>query len=186
DVKGGTPDFYVRAMASHSQQDNYKDGDGNELHSQYDRWNTGLTLGWTPSDKTIVELSGNLSDAEAAYADRGMDGSKFARENLSLKLIRQDLTPWWEKLEAQVYYNYVDHVMDNYTLREVMAMNMASNPDRQTEGGRVAATFTPTASAKLVAGIDTQTNEHSNRATMSQMTMPYQNLPREPDAEFRQ
>lgn len=188
DLQGGTPDFYLRAMASHSQQDNYKDGDGNELHSQYDRWNTGLTVGWTPSDKTTVELSGNLSDAEAAYADRGMDGSKFARENLSLKLIQQDLAPWWSKLEAQVYYNYVDHVMDNYTLREVMdmGMNMASNPDRQTGGGRVVATFTPTATGQLVAGIDTQTNEHSNRSTMNQMAMPYQDSPRVPDAEFRQ
>src|SRR5690606_32055113 len=89
DLQGGTPDFYVRAMASHSQQDNYNDGEGTEIHSHYDRWNTGLAVGWTPSDKTTLELSGNLSDAEAAYADRGMDGSKFARENISLKWIQQ-------------------------------------------------------------------------------------------------
>lgn len=186
DVQGGTPDFYLRAMASHSQQDNYSDGEGTEIHSQYDRWNTGLAVGWTPSDKTTVELSGNLSDAEAAYADRGMDGSKFARENVSLKLIQQDLTPWWSKLEAQVYYNYVDHVMDNYTLRDVMAMNMASNPDRETEGARIVATFTPTAAGELVVGVDAQANAHSNRSTMNQMAMPYQNSVRVPDAEFEQ
>lgn len=186
DLQGGTPDFYVRAMASHSQQDSYHDGEGAVIHSQYDRWNTGLAVGWTPSKNTTLELSGNLSDAEAAYADRGMDGSKFARDNISLKLIQQHLTLWWSKLEAQVYYNYVDHVMDNYTLRNVMAMDMASNPDRETEGARIVGTLNPTASGELVVGLDTQVNAHSNRSTMNQMTTPYQNSARVPDAEFEQ
>lgn len=186
DVQGGTPDFYVRAMASHSQQDNYQDGKGTEIHSFYDRWNTGLTVGWTPSDQTTVELIGNLSDAEVAYADRGMDGSQFARENLSLKLIKQDLTPWWSKLEAQMYYNHVDHVMDNYTLRDLPAMDMANNPDRTTEGARVVATLIPTATSELVVGVDHQANEHTNRSTMNQMIMRYQDAPRVPDAEFKQ
>lgn len=186
DVQGATPNFYLRGMASHSQQDNYSDGDGTEIHSQYDRWNTGLTIGWTPSDNTTLELSGNLSDAEAAYADRGLDGSKFSRENVSLKWIQKNLTPWWSELEAQVYYNYVDHVMDNYTLRNVMAMNMASNPDRETEGGRIVATLNPTGSGELVIGMDAQANAHSNRSTMNQMTMPYQDSARVPDAEFEQ
>lgn len=201
DVRGGTPDFYLRGMASHSQEDNYKDGDGAEIHSQYDRWNTGLSLGWTPGDKTTLELNGNLSDAEAAYADRGMDGSKFARENLSLKWIQQELTPWWSKLEAQVYYNSVDHVMDNYRLRqaadmgrdmgmnmgmEMMAMNMATNQDRETKGGRILAYLSPTSAMELVLGLDTQTNAHSNRSTSNQMTMPYQQMARVADADFEQ
>lgn len=189
DLQGGTQDFYVRGMASHSQQDNYKDGDGNEVHSQYDRWNTNLAVGWTPSDDLILEVSGSLSDAEAAYADRGMDGSKFERDNVSAKLIVNNLTPSWQKLETQVYYNYVDHVMDNYSLREptgMMATQMASNPDRETEGARVLATFTPISSAELTVGADTQTNDHTNRATMNQMMMPYQDMPRVGDAHFQQ
>src|SRR5690606_36742272 len=166
-----------------------------------DRWNTGLSLGWTPGDKTTLELNGNLSDAEAAYADRGMDGSKFARENLSLKWIQQELTPWWSKLEAQVYYNSVDHVMDNYRLRqaadmgrdmgmnmgmEMMAMNMATNQDRETKGGRILAYLSPTSAMELVLGLDTQTNAHSNRSTSNQMTMPYQQMARVADADFEQ
>lgn len=189
DLQGGTPDFYLRGMASHSQQDNYEDGDGNEVHSHYDRWNTNLTLGWTPSDDITVEINGSKSDAEAAYADRGMDGSKFARDNISVKLIVKNLTPSWKKLETQVYYNYVDHVMDNYSLRDLSgmtAMQMASNPDRQTEGARVLATFTPTSSAELIVGADTQTNDHTNRVTSNQMMMPYQDMPRVGDAHFKQ
>lgn len=186
DVQGGTPDFYLRGLASHSQQDNYSDGDGTKIHSQYSRWNTGLAMGWTPDDNTTLELSGNLSDAEAAYADRGMDGSRFPRENLSLKWIQQDLKPWWSKLETQVYYNYVDHVMDNHTLRIPPDMPMASNPDRETEGARIVATLVSGASSELVIGMDTQANAHSNRSTMNQMTTPYQYQARVPDAEFEQ
>lgn len=186
DTQGGTPDFYLRGMASHSQLDNYEDGDGNEVHSQYDRWNTNLALGWTPSDDVTLELSGSKSDAEAAYADRGMDGSKFARDNISAKVIVKNLTPAWKKLEAQVYYNYVDHVMDNYSLRETAGMMMASNPDRETEGTRIQATFTPITSAEMVLGVDTQTNDHTNRATINQMMMPYQDMSRVGDAHFEQ
>lgn len=185
DVQGGTPDFYLRGMASHSQQDNYEDGDVNEVHSQYDRWNTNLAAGWTPRDDITVELSGSRSDAEAAYADRGMDGSKFARDNVSAKFIVKNLTPTWKKLEAQIYYNYVDHVMDNYTLRETMGMMMASNPDRQSEGARVQATFTPLSSVEFVFGMDTQTNDHTNRSTSDQMMMPYQDQSRVGDAHFK-
>lgn len=185
DLQGGTPDFYVRGMATQSQQDNYEDGDGNEFHSQYDRWNTNLAVGWTPSDDITLELSGSLSDAEAAYADRGMDGSKFARENISTKFIAKNLTDSWEKLEAQVYYNYVDHVMDNYTLRDAM-MPMASNPDRRTQGARIVATFSPLSSAEFVVGVDTQTNDHTNRSTMNQNMMRYQDEDRIEDAYFKQ
>jgi iron complex outermembrane receptor protein len=189
DLQGGTPDFYLRAMASHSQQDNYRDGDSNEVHSQYDRWNTNLALAWTPSDDVILEINGSRSDAQAAYADRSMDGSKFSRDNLSTKVIVKNLTPAWKKVEAQVYYNYVDHVMDNYSLRKlasITAMQAASNPDRQTEGARVLATFIPVPSAELIVGADTQTNDHTNRSTSNQMMMPYQNMSRVGDAHFQQ
>ncbi len=188
DVTGGTTDFYARAMASHSAQENYSDGDGNEIHSQYDRWNTNLAVGWTPSEDVTLELSGSKSDAEAAYADRGMDGSKFARDNLNLKLILENISPLVKKLEAQAYYNYVDHVMDNYSLREPTGagMQMASNPDRKTEGGRVLITLTPSTSAELAIGVDTQTNAHTNRSTANQAMAPYQDSPRIEDAYFQQ
>lgn len=189
DISGASSEFYVRGMASHSQQDDYTDGDDSEIHSQYDRWSTNLSVGWTPTDDITLELTGGRSDAEAAYADRGMDGSRFARDNLSLKLIMENLTPRWQKLEAQVYHNQVDQVMDNYTLREptgMMPMPMASNPERQTEGARIVATLAPTSNAELAIGVDTQSNDHTDRSTMDQTMMPYQQMPRIDNAYFEQ
>ncbi|MEZ5527776.1 MAG: TonB-dependent copper receptor [Gammaproteobacteria bacterium] len=188
DAGFSTPEFSIRGSASNAAQDNYEDGDGVEVHSQYRRWNTQLTLAWTPDDNTRLELSGARSDGEAAYADRGVDGSKFARENYGVKFSRDNIGSFLKSIEAQAYYNYVDHVMDNYTLRTPtgMANPVGMNPDRQTTGARFALGFVPSVNTDLVVGIDTQGNEHSNRSSMNQNKVRYQDLPRVADAEFSQ
>src|SRR5690606_12019023 len=50
----------------------------------YTRWSTSAQLGWTPDEDTTVELSAAKSDGEAAYGDRGMDGTAFDRTNIGL------------------------------------------------------------------------------------------------------
>ncbi|MFM1895941.1 MAG: Colicin receptor precursor [Pseudomonadota bacterium] len=189
DASYSSPKFALRGAATNASADNYEDGDGTEIHSLYQRWSTQLSLTWTPDDDTRVELGAARSDGEAAYSDRGVDGSKFARENYSIKLVKSNLTPWLKNVEANAYYNYVDHVMDNYTLRTpsgMMPNPSAMNPDRETTGARLALTLQPSVSTDLVIGLDTQANEHSNRFTMNQTMRPYEGLVRSPDAEFRQ
>lgn len=129
------------------------------------------------------------SDGEAAYADRGVDGSLFKRDNLGIKLIKENLTERWKKLEVQAYYNYVDHVMDNYSLRTptgMMATRMAMNPDRETLGARLANTVLLGERTELVFGSDTQQNQHSNRTTMNQDMMRFQDKDRVEDANIEQ
>lgn len=186
DVTGGTPDFYLRGTGTYARQGDYTDGAGVRVHSRYERWNTQFAGGWTPSENTTLEVSGGRSDGEAAYADRNVDGAQFARSNAGLKLIMTDLGPVWNKLEAQAYYNYVDHVMDNFSLRTPTGNRMAMNPDRETIGGRIVATLLPLTGVKLVVGLDAQDNEHTNRQTMNQDAVPYQSLVRLSDASFLQ
>ena len=171
DVLGGTPSFYARANATRSDSDNYEDGDGNEIHSFYTRWSTSAALGWTPDENTLLEFSAGRSDGEAAYADRAMDGTKFLRENYGLKFERRNLSPLLAKLEASAYYNYVDHVMDNYSLR-TNAMKMLNNPDRTTRGARVAATLTPSDKVEVVVGVDVKDDEHTIRNTPNYRSQP--------------
>ena len=189
DLSAGTPNYYLRVLGSHSQQDHYQDGDGDEVHSAYERRSGEIAAGWTPNDDVTIELSGGQSDAEAAYADRGMDGSQFARRNLNLKIIAENLSPQISKIEARLFHTYADHVMDNFSLREpggMMPMPMAVNRDRTTQGARVIATLTPSPSSTLQVGVDTQRNEHAERSTMNQLMMPYENFDRITDAEFEQ
>ncbi|WOX04187.1 TonB-dependent copper receptor [Microbulbifer pacificus] len=193
DAAYATPEFTLRGSATSASADDYQDGDGVTVHSRYQRWNGQLGFAWTPDDDTRIELSSARSDGEAAYADRGMDGAKFARENVNVKLTRNNLSELVTSVELQGYYNYVDHVMDNYTLREPAgatmmggATAMAMNPDRETRGGKLMLTLAPRGDLELTAGIDTQQNQHSNRSSMNQSAVDYRNLERIADAEFSQ
>lgn len=191
DAQAGNRQFYLRGTGTNSHSDDYEDGDGNKVHSKYSRWSATGSAGWTPDVDTSLEFSTARSDGEAAYADRAMDGVKFDRENYGLRLEKRRLTPWLEKVEALAYYNYIDHVMDNYSLRRFVPSAMmpkpaVSNPDRETIGGRLAFTLKPGSDSKLQLGFDTQSNQHSLRSTMNQLTMPYQAMSRTEDADFQQ
>lgn len=190
DVKGGNALGYVQGILTHAQSDDYKDGDGKTVHSQYKRHSATAILGWTPDKDTRLEFSAIRSDGEAAYADRSMDGSKFDRTNYGLKFEKANIGGLLDKVEAQVYYNYVDHVMDNYKLRPLPTgtMAMASNPDRKTTGGRLAFSLLPGSQTQLVLGADWQKNIHTLRrsGTGGEFVNSYKNQDRVEDANFDQ
>ena len=129
-------------MANSSQADDYADGNGDTAVA--DKWNTDVALGWTPDEDTLVEFTAGRGDGFARYAGRGMDGSQFQRESLGLRFEKTNIGELlWP--EAQVYYNYADHIMDNYSLRDFVPSMMMPNPtlsrvDRRTLGGRLVGT----------------------------------------------
>ncbi|MBV7581795.1 TonB-dependent copper receptor [Pseudomonas sp. PDM33] len=186
DAAAGGPLGYVRVTGNKSQSDDYEDGSGNTVPSRWNKWNGDVAVGWTPDADTLVELTAGKGDGEARYAGRGMDGSQFKRESLGLSFEKSNIGEVLDKLEAQVYYNYADHVMDNYSLRTpsgmgMMAGPMASNVDRRTLGGRLAATWRWD-DFKLITGVDAQTNEHRERSGMGIGT--YDEVPWDKDAVF--
>ncbi|KVM70092.1 TonB-dependent receptor [Burkholderia ubonensis] len=171
DVTAGTPDVYGRVTANHAHSDDYKDGNGRTVPSQWDKWNADAALGWTPDDHTRVELTAGGGDGYARYAGRGMDGAHFRRETFGLSFDKQHIGDVLDRVEARVYYNEADHVMDNYTLRmpdptSSMPMRMASEVRRRTLGARAAATFRFGDDFKLVAGVDAQSNRLDSRSAM--------------------
>lgn len=187
EVAAGDEQKYVRLNTNRSVSNSYQDGDGTTVPSDWERWNADLALGWTPDTDTWVELTGGKADGEAVYAGRAMDGSKFARESLGLRVEKKNLTDIIQKVEAQVNYNFNDHVMDNFSLREfqpggMMSMPMATNVTRKTLNARMAMT-NEWDKLQLITGIDSQNNEHTKR-NGSLMT-PYQTQPRTQDMEFQ-
>src|SRR5690606_18047187 len=110
-------------------------GNGTAVHSQYLRWNADAAVGWTPDAHTLLEVGVTGSDGRAAYADRSVDGSKFQRLGTSLRLERTRPSSRLHRLEITGAYNYVDHVMDNHSLRPFIPTAMSPtpssmNPDR--------------------------------------------------------
>lgn len=189
DVRVGNPDFYVQVGATRADSNNYSDGDGREIHSKYTRWSTNAAVGWTPDDNTRLELSAVISDGEAAYSDRMMDGVEFKRENVSLMFEKYRISPLVEKLEARIYRNNIDHVMDNYSLRNnKMPMYRVSNPERTTVGGRVATALRLTEPLGLTIGLDTMKDTHRSRmlgAPTQAVADTYKSLPYGENMKFR-
>ncbi|MGG7669605.1 TonB-dependent copper receptor [Yersinia sp. J1] len=159
DLSLGGDQGYLRMMGNQSQAGDYKDGVGNRVPSRWDKWNADLALGWTPDEDTLLEMTMGKGDGEARYAGRGMDGSQFKRESLGLRFEKNHIGEVLDKIEAKIYYNYVNHVMDNSTLRTPPHMAMSSNLDRRTLGGRMMGTWL-WQDIKLEAGGDAQTDTH--------------------------
>ena len=183
DLAAGNDQFYARISANHSHGQDYKDGDGTLIPSGWNKWNADAALGWTPDADTLVELSAGAGDGWARSAARGMDGTQFRRDSLGLRLQKQNITPWLSKVEAQIYRNEADHLMDNFQRRPLPPgkMAMASNVKRVVTGGRIAATLQPTPALTADIGLDLQRNTHEGRSGMG---MSYLNKPWVRDAKF--
>ncbi|EQC00093.1 outer membrane receptor protein [Photorhabdus temperata subsp. temperata Meg1] len=191
DASVGNELGYLRLMGNTSRSHDYKDGSGYRVPSRWDKWNSDLALGWTPDKDTLLELTAGKGDGEARYAGRSMDGSQFKRESLGVRFEKSNLGEVLDKVEAQVYYNYTNHIMDNITLRSPnspmpmgsmgkmgmpsatckhmcdMHMNMNNGMsmqlDRRIVGGRAMGTWL-WQDFKLESGADTQTNTHRNKS----------------------
>lgn len=186
DISLGSEDGYLRLIGNKSRSDDYKDGNGDRVSSKWDKWNGDVALGWTPDKDTLLELTAGKGDGEAGYAGRSMDGSQFKRESLGARFKKSNIGDVFDKFEANVYYNYADHIMDNYSLRSPdrgmsermsnggmsksmdsgssmnMAMPMAMELDRRTVGGRMMGTWN-WSDFELRSGADTQLNTHRSK-----------------------
>jgi len=187
DLTVGNAGTYTRITANHSHSQDYRDGDGNTVPSRWDKWNADVALGFTPDADTRYELSAGTGDGEARYAGRGMDGVQFRRQSFGLRAERRNLGKVLRDVQAQLYYNYADHVMDNFSLRDpdpssAMPMAMAAAVDRATWGGRVAGTFQLAESLSLEGGLDFQRSRH--RARSGTQADSYRNQAWTKDADF--
>nr|WP_092071664.1 TonB-dependent copper receptor [Dendrosporobacter quercicolus]NSL49505.1 TonB-dependent copper receptor [Dendrosporobacter quercicolus DSM 1736]SDM28991.1 iron complex outermembrane recepter protein [Dendrosporobacter quercicolus] len=173
DVTAGDPRGYVRIIKTRSNAHDYNDGNGNKVHSFYTRQSLTGIFGWTPEPGTLYEFTADTSDAEAAYSGRAMDGPKFDRNDYTFKFSKKNISPLISNLEFQAFHNYVDHVMDNYSLRPNSSMmNMAMEVDRTTNGGRLAADLALGEATTATVGIDYQRNKHAGRMAMAMMGKP--------------
>ncbi|QIC66060.1 TonB-dependent copper receptor [Acinetobacter schindleri] len=182
EVAAGDEQKYIRLNTNRSVANSYQDGNGNTVPSDWERWNADLALGWTPDENTWVELTGGKADGEAVYVGRMMDGSQFARESLGLRVEKKNVTDIIKKIEAQVNYNFNDHVMDNFSLRDVAEPDKAMTVTRRTLNGRLAVT-NEWENIQLITGVDSQLNKHAGG--MYHSTMPMMNSPVTTDMEFQ-
>jgi len=176
DARLGNEQGYLQLIGTQSRAGDYRDGVSRRIPSRWDKWSGDVVLGWTPDADTLVELSGGKGDGEASYAGRGMDGSQFKHDSLGARFEKQGIGRVLDKVEAQLYYGYTNHVMDNTTLRaggkqptcccktKQHAVNAAKrkNLDRRTVGARVMTDWL-WQDLKLQSGVDMQADSHRGK-----------------------
>lgn len=123
DVSLGSEDGYLRLIGNKSHSGDYEDGNSNRVASKWDKWNADVALGWTPNKDTLLELTAGKGNGEARYAGRSMDGSQFRRDSLGARFEMSNIGEVFNKFESSVYYNYANHIMDNYSLRSPGTMS---------------------------------------------------------------
>jgi iron complex outermembrane receptor protein len=188
DATVGHRSAFARISANHSRADDYEDGGGRRVPSAWDKWNADASIGWTPDANTLLQATVGRGDGEARYAGRGMDGTRFDRDTASLRFVRDDLPGNFGELDVAVYRNRVDHVMDNYSLRDpnpqsAMPMPMASNVARDTRGARASVEYARGA-FEWVVGFDVQDSRHRRRSAMGRGA--YRSQPWLEDARMEQ
>ena len=117
DVVAGNELGSLEVSGGHYKSGDYKSGDGQKMHTHYKRNSVSLVGTLTPTDTTALQLSADLGEGEAAYADRMRDGTQFDRKSFGFKL-EQDVGQ--HKVRLSSYYHQIDHIMDNFTMRPVV------------------------------------------------------------------
>lgn len=167
ELAAGMPRGDVRVSASRAQQDDYRDGDGEEVPSLWSKWNIEGALGWKPTTTSRIELNGGTGDGEARYAGRRMDGTQFLRRTVGARGAQQ-FGGALRSIDVQASWHDANHIMDNFSLRTPNPMSSmptptTSNVERFTWTSRAAATWRWPAGVSAVAGMDQNSNEHRRR-----------------------
>ncbi|WP_133407836.1 TonB-dependent copper receptor [Parashewanella tropica] len=159
EFRGGNKTAYLDFELNSSRSDHYEDGSGNKIQSKYDRKNSSIALGWTPSEDTVAELSYSRSDGSAEYADRANKGRVIENKSTNL-LIQHDVNgKVFDSFEFQVYANRTNHIMDQFDKGKGLGINVR----RATQGGHAWFDLSLSESFSLVTGVDFMLSKHEGR-----------------------
>ena len=142
---------FIWVSGNSSKSDDYKDGQGQTVPSQYERYQGQAALGWSAYPNHVVEISVGASDGHAHYADRANRARKIAQEQFQLTYKGQGLTQALESIDALCYVNQNRHIMDSF---HVGQKGRGAAPERLTQGGRLAFKWAPSAFFDLDTGVD--------------------------------
>jgi iron complex outermembrane recepter protein len=175
DANLGNKDYFATFTGSNSKSDNYKDGNGNEVHSKYHRYSASSSVGVTPDNNKRFELSAGRSNGYAAYADRTMDGTKFLRENIAGKGQIKNVSDLVEKIDFQVSRNTIFHTMSK-AMRGTPSEYMDVTHD--TNAARITSDLNLRATTKAKVGFDYSQAVHA-------ANMPSMYTDMRDDSEFK-
>ena len=135
-VEGVNASSYARVFAEYGKAHDYEDGDDNAVSSSWKKRHAGVTAGWNPQSGSQLEIGyEKAEERDVLYAGAGMDAPESDSETLSLRG-QHALNDLWQ-LNAELHRNEVSHLMDNYSLRPLVGMQMYTPSESDTVTGRI-------------------------------------------------
>ncbi|MBF0602638.1 MAG: TonB-dependent copper receptor [Nitrospirae bacterium] len=161
DLAVGNPTGYLRAISNVSVGDDYEDGDGHAVRSAYDERTGNFLVGLTPSNTSLLELGYEATRArDVLYAGAGMDTPQTDHDAYRMKFGHHVGGTLLKKVQGQISYSAIEHLMDNYSLRTppsaTMAMRAPSTSD--TWSGRMSVDLEKGLFSSTL-GVDIQDNQ---------------------------
>jgi len=138
DVTAGNDQGYIRLQGSYKDAENYRDGNGDEVRSSYRTTQGHIDLGWTPTDNQYLKLSHEIANtADALFQGAGMDAPKSDGTMTRLSYEADELAGLATGIEVSIYRSEVDHVMNNFSLRDNTGMRSEVPSTVTTQGGKL-------------------------------------------------
>lgn len=145
---------YGRVIGQIANGENYEDGDGNEVPSSFKQRSGTIIGGYRVSDATGIEVSIDRNRMlDTRYAGTGMDSIFDNATIYRLDGRLGDLEGPVDAIRLEISRANVDHLMDNYSLRDNTGMRMEAPAESHTTTARLTAT-SRIATAEIDYGLD--------------------------------
>lgn len=134
---------------------NYKNGEGQEIASSFQRSGYAVKLGYNPGENQRIQLSWRQSKAEnILYAGLPMDADLDKSDIIALDYASAKAGKTISALKAKVYGSFVDHVMSNKLRPAYMATHSVSPVKAMVLGGRAEVSLQTGTTNMMFVGAD--------------------------------
>ena len=155
----GSDDAWLRLSGGYDEANDYEDGSGNKVRSAYENAEGRVDGAWTAQNGLYIKsMVSRQEESDVKYAGAGMDAPQTDTDLYRLELGAPLAKGEWSLLAWQAD---VDHIMDNFSLRQLPAdkKKMQTDSTTQTRGLRFILDQSPTSLVDWAAGVDVETND---------------------------
>lgn len=143
DIAVGSERGFIRLFGAKRDADNYEDGNGDNVASEFNSEGFGIIGGIDVTDSDYVEITHEQAHQDdALFPGNGMDAIYADARTTSAKWHHHSPIGFIDELELLAYRADAEHLMDNYSIRNrnpMMPMGMAALTAADTWGGRLTA-----------------------------------------------
>jgi iron complex outermembrane receptor protein len=172
-IHGGNNRIYFNLGGGQMDYGNYKDGNGNLVKSQFNKYNYTVELGSLILPNHELMISYNRSFGRDVYFPAlPMDERSDNTAIMSLDYRIRNFDGRLRYLNLKAYNSVVEHEMDNYERPNSDTMAAVTLVDATNKGGRLDATINLNEKSELFLGVDYENIFKDGTRTKNMYTMP--------------